>query len=367
MRTAPIFLSLVSATLFAQSQTATQAPAPRDIAAKARPAVVLISAMRGDDVVSRGSGFAVDASGTIITNRHVIEGAETLQVQLASGEIYDNVYYIADDQRRDLAILRIPDSGNPHLSIADEREAAVGDRVFVMGNPMGLEGTFSDGLISAVRTIDGVTMIQMTAPISSGSSGGPVLNDSGEVIGVATLTMREGQNLNMAVPARYARGLMAMNQNALPFAEAAERFASAPAAASNPMAATADEEMEPWLRVLTEEMRVLKEAALNLGYEVTHEPTMGMLAKEASHSFEQMFSDNGADVKMIGACDIDCSDLDIVVYDMEGNEIIKDVLVDDRPEVDFTITRPGSLRIVVYMAECTEEPCGFGVQTFRKK
>lgn len=364
MRILPVFLAFLPITSLAQApqQTAT----PRDIAARARPAVVLISALQEGEVVGQGSGFAVDSSGTIVTNRHVIEGADALRIQLASGEIYDNVYFVTDDERRDIAILRIPVTGLASLDVADEREAAVGDRVFVMGNPMGLEGTFSDGLISAIRTVDGVVMIQMTAPISTGSSGGPVLNEMGQVIGVATQTMREGQNLNMAVPARYASGLLAMKEEARPFAEVAEQFVPEPVDLATALMKAGEEEMDPWIEVLAEEMRVLNEAAVGLGYEESHEPSVGMLEQEESYAFVQEFTER-TEVKMIGACDIDCSDLDIAVYNLDGEEIVKDVLVDDRPEVDFTITRPGKLRVVVYMAECSEAPCGFGVQTFRKK
>ena len=360
MRLLPLVLCLAPFAAFAEQ------PTPREIAARVRPALVLISSVNDGEVSGHGSGFIVSEDGRIVTNRHVIEGAGSLRVQLATGEIYDNVYFISDDERRDLAILRIPETGLPALPIGDDRQTAVGDRVYVMGNPMGLEGTFSDGLIAAMRTIDGVAMLQITAPISTGSSGGPVLNEAGEVIGVATLTMEEGQNLNLAVPARYAKGLMAMNEDPQPFATVASRFATAGPSFGGSSLPAPTSDMEPWMRVLTEEMRVLHEAAVDLGYGVTHEPTIGMLKKRDTHTFEQTFSRKGADVKMIGACDIDCSNLDMAIYDLEGNPIAKDTLDDDRPELDFTITKPGQLRVVVYMAECSREPCGFGVQTFER-
>ena len=339
---------------------------PRDIAARARPSVVMVSAVRDGNVVRRGSGFIVSGDGRLITNRHVIEGAESLRVQLSTGEIYDNVFFVSDDARRDLAILRIPDTGLPGLSIGDERTAAVGDPVYVFGNPLGLEGTFSDGLISAMRTVDGVSIVQITAPISPGSSGGPVFDARGEVIGVATRTLSEGQNLNMAVPARYAQGLLALNETPQPFAQIAARF-SASESTSPASPASETPALEPWAQVLHDEMRVLKEAAIKLGYRPLFEPEIGMLEQGKTKRFELAFPDKGAEIKVIGACDSDCGDLDMGAYTLEGEEIIKDILDDDRPEIDFTITKPGTLRIVVYMAECRVDPCGFGFRAFVKE
>ena len=83
----------------------------------------------------------------------------------------------------------------------------VGETVYAVGNPRGLEGTFSDGIISSIRPVGSDKLIQITAPLSPGSSGGPVLNRRGEVIGVSVLTIRDGQNLNFAIPSNYLRTL----------------------------------------------------------------------------------------------------------------------------------------------------------------
>lgn len=354
----PFAVLMISAAVYGQELP------PRDIAARARPAVVVVSALRDGQVVSQGSGFFVSSDGRLITNRHVIEGGDSLRVQLSTGEIYDNVYFVSDDERRDLAILRIPESGLQPLSIGDERTAAVGDQVYVIGNPLGLEGTFSDGLISALRTVDGVALIQISAPISSGSSGGPVFNTRGEVIGIATLTMENGQNLNLAVPARYARGLLQMNETPQPFERVAARF-NVTQRSSTPVSAVEASETEPWLRVLHDEMRALRDAAFQNGYRSIHEPKMGMLHQGKNEVFQLEFQ-RGSNVAIIGACDLDCGDLDIGVYTLDGEEIGTDVLDDDSPEVDFVVSRSGNFQVVVSMAKCTREPCGFGVQSFTK-
>jgi hypothetical protein len=113
------------------------------------------------------------------------------------------------DARRDLAILKIKGFNLPVVELGNSDEVAQGARVVVIGNPMGLENSVSDGLWSGARdTGAGYKLQQMTAPISPGSSGGPVFDIRGRVIGVATLSLVEGQNLNFFVPINYARGLI---------------------------------------------------------------------------------------------------------------------------------------------------------------
>lgn len=198
----------------------TTLPAPRDIAAHARRATVVIRALDANgQVAGQGSGFFADSVGTLVTNYHVIEGASALQVELASGDVYDNVYLMTADARRDLALLRIPVDAPPFLRLGRDEAVAVGDRVYAVGSPLGLEGTFSDGLLSARRSFEGISLLQITAPISPGSSGGPVLDAAGEVVGVATAYFATGQNLNLAVPVRYVRPLIALH-------EAPRRFAA---------------------------------------------------------------------------------------------------------------------------------------------
>jgi hypothetical protein len=357
---APFLLSLLLA-----AGLSAQTLAPREIAAKARPAVVLVQALEGGRVVGQGSGFLVSDDGRLVTNRHVIEGASSLRVQLATGEIYDRVFYVSDDERRDLAVLRIPATGTPKLQLRDDRAAEVGDAVYVMGNPMGLEGTFSHGLISARRTLDGVSLIQISAPISQGSSGGPVLNGSGEVIGVATLTLEEGQNLNLAVPARYAEGLLSVAEAPRPFEAVASRFAPASPApagianASGRMGETAD-----WVLSLAAEMTFVDSIMQMLDMAAVHDPHVDMLDEGEVATTEFDFDVGDGEVIVIGVCDEDCADLDLAVYDGRGRLIERDIQDDARPYVQFRVVASGVFTVKVAMEQCSTTTCGFAIQTY---
>ena len=147
-----LLLQLTTIPLEAQEQ-----PTVRQIAADARQAVVTVRAFSGQQEIRQGSGFFIREDGVFVTNIHVVSGAETINVELESGEIFDNVYVLARDERRDLIILKIPTSNVPFLEIADDRLMEVGDTVYVIGNPLGYRGTFSDGLLSAKRLKDRIS------------------------------------------------------------------------------------------------------------------------------------------------------------------------------------------------------------------
>lgn len=157
--------------------------------------------------ISRGSGFFV-AADRIVTNRHVIERSSRVEVHLSNGRKYTALGILAVDGEGDLALIQvsIPAEFSVPLPIVDSAPEE-GESIVVIGNPFGLEGSVSNGIVSAVREIPGYgKIIQITAPISPGSSGSPVVNMRGEVIGVATLQASEGQSLNFAVPsARISR------------------------------------------------------------------------------------------------------------------------------------------------------------------
>ena len=171
-----------------------------DIVAQSAAAVVTIKTF---DATGRptglGSGFRV-ASGRVVTNAHVIAGASRI-------EMFDNTEQLLGSAgfaevvstTVDLAILPRLGTRSAQLRMAATLPR-VGERVVVIGAPEGLTNTVSDGLVSAIRSIDGRVLLQISAPISPGSSGGPVLNTRGEVIGVSVSILREGQNLNFAVP-----------------------------------------------------------------------------------------------------------------------------------------------------------------------
>jgi len=157
--------------------------------------------------LSLGSGFFV-ADGLIVTNAHVIEGAFSGTAKLIGSDERSQILgSIVVDRHADLALLRVKSSA-PSLPLGPNENPTVGDHVYVVGNPLGLEGTFSEGIISGVRKIDKDTILQMTAPISPGSSGGPVMDGTGSVIGVSVATFQDGQNLNLAVPVSYLSKLL---------------------------------------------------------------------------------------------------------------------------------------------------------------
>ena len=167
---------------------------------KIQPAVVTIIGYSADDKHIRlGSGFFVSEDGQVITAWHVLQGVARAELKLPRGERYPLTTVLAEDQKADLLKLsvHIP-GGTPFLKVADIRPQ-VGEHVLVVGSPMGLEESVSEGLVSAIRNIkDRGEFLQISAPISPGSSGGPVVNLQGRVIGVAAFQVR-GQNINFAV------------------------------------------------------------------------------------------------------------------------------------------------------------------------
>ena len=163
-----------------------------------------------------GSGSFV-GQNQIVTNFHVIEGAAKGTAKLVGKSTKYTIEGIsAADEQNDLAILKVTAFGINPLPLADSDTVKIGQTVYVAGNPEGLEGTFSDGIISSLREDYTQKRLQMTAPISPGSSGGPVLNDRGEVIGVSFATFREGQNLNFAIPSNYLKELLTQSGEVTP-------------------------------------------------------------------------------------------------------------------------------------------------------
>lgn len=170
--------------------------------------VLLIMEDANGQPVGLGSGFFVKPQ-QIATNLHVVEGSASGYAKLVGQKTkYEIVGVSAIDQKRDLAILNVAALGAQVLPLGDSDTVLVGETVYAVGNPHGLEGTFSQGIVSGVRTVGTDKLIQLTAPISPGSSGGPVMNDSGNVIGVSVATFRKGQNLNFAIPSNYLTALI---------------------------------------------------------------------------------------------------------------------------------------------------------------
>lgn len=186
---------------------------PSEIAAMAGPAVGSIYTYDSiDQQLSQGSAFLVDANGKLVTNYHVIDGAFSAQVKFTDGSVYDVQKVLAYDVERDIAVLKIDGNNLPYLNLGDSDSIVIGQKVVAIGSPRGFENTISDGLVSSVnRVIEGQSYIQTSASISPGSSGGPLLDCYANVIGVITLTILDGQNLNFAIPINEVKGYLSEN------------------------------------------------------------------------------------------------------------------------------------------------------------
>ena len=156
-----------------------------------------------------GSGFFIGQNGDIVTNYHTLKGASYVEVKTSYGKTHPMTYIVAEDEQGDLIRFSIDiPSQYVHPLPLSTSLPEVGERIIVYGSPLGLEKTVSDGIVSAIREGPAyVKIIQITAPVSPGSSGSPVLNMKGEVIGVATFQMIEGQNLNFAIPSERIANL----------------------------------------------------------------------------------------------------------------------------------------------------------------
>lgn len=198
------------------------------LAQRAFPSVVLLVMEDAhEQPIALGSGFFVRDS-VIATNLHVIHGAVRGYAKIVGQATRFGITGVAGiDPQHDLALLRVVGAEAQALPLADRTPPAVGDEVYAVGNPEGLEGTFSEGIVSGIRKADAGTLLQITAPISPGSSGGPVLNPKGEVIGVAAATFRGGQNLNFAIPISYLATLLEKSGTTVPLSAAAQRVQQA--------------------------------------------------------------------------------------------------------------------------------------------
>jgi len=188
------------------------------IAREALKSVVIVETKDGlGKPLLQGSGFIVSSDGKVVTNYHVIQGATSGEIRFADGASYSVEGLVACNPERDLAVLKIKTTSNEFrfLSLGDSDRVEVGEQVVAVGSPLGLEATVSPGFISGVREVNGLKLLQTTAPISPGNSGGALINLAGEVVGVPTLSLAKvqhsatlSQNLNFAMPSNYVRELV---------------------------------------------------------------------------------------------------------------------------------------------------------------
>ena len=183
------------------------------VSKKIRPAVVNIQAESSGVVGhSQGSGVIIDEQGYILTNAHVIAGADSVIVRLFDGREF-TAEIIGENSESDIAVIRIQ---APNLTIAkmgDSESSKVGHWVLAIGNPFGLESTVTAGIISAkgrtsVGSLSIADFIQIDAPINPGNSGGPLINLRGEVIGINSVTNKNSEGLNFSIPINLARSIM---------------------------------------------------------------------------------------------------------------------------------------------------------------
>ena len=209
---------------------------PKDIVQQSTEGIVRIEA--GNEKV--GTGFILDSSGLIATNLHVVAGEKEINVKLHDGSSHQVMQIASYDPSRDLAVLRIAKPTKPltTLRLGDSDQMTAGDQVIAIGNPLGVfDYSVTEGLVSQVRTLctgnekepaptppradggepqpserrcppGGFSLLQISAPISQGSSGGPLFNQFGEVIGVTTAIITAGQSINLAVPGNYLKPMV---------------------------------------------------------------------------------------------------------------------------------------------------------------
>ncbi len=203
-RWALIFLSFIiffPSSILSQAKN-THLESYATLAARIKPAVVTIFIY---DYSGRqkgiGSGFFYNDKGDIITNSHVLAKNTTAKIKTESGDIFAVESIIERDEQNDIARARTGiTQKSPFLKVSPS-PPAVGAKIIVAGSPKGFEQTIAEGIVSAWRKIPGKgKVLQISAPISPGSSGGPVLNMNGEVVGIVTFQFRQGQNLNFAMP-----------------------------------------------------------------------------------------------------------------------------------------------------------------------
>lgn len=196
-------------------ETTTKAPEPpssltaievHDIASKYTVEIIA----KKENSKSIGSGFFISEDGKVVTNYHVIDGKTSISISDYNGNIYNVTHVLAYDESMDIAILKANVMSTP--AILNYKTPRTGAVVYTLGSSKGLTDTFTDGIISnASRVVESynpnMTYIQTTAPITNGNSGGPLINENAEVIGINTWGKTDGQNLNFAIPVKYINEL----------------------------------------------------------------------------------------------------------------------------------------------------------------
>jgi S1-C subfamily serine protease len=179
----------------------TPSEAPRKIGPIDEAVLTIVGLDRSGSAMSQGSGFVLSSDGLAGSNYHVLRGVTEAVAECCNGRKFEIRSVEGADLSKDLVVFQLYERGSsqkpqdlPYVTLGSSSDVSVGEKVIAVGSPQGLENTVSDGILSAVREYESVRYLQITAPISPGSSGGPVLNASGKVVGVATFQFERGQN-----------------------------------------------------------------------------------------------------------------------------------------------------------------------------
>jgi S1-C subfamily serine protease len=189
---------------------------PEELYRQLAPSVWVVRTFDADGVALRTGSAVVSGTETLLTNCHVLEKAKRMVIRNDNVQHDARLQYI--DVQRDLCQITARNLRAPSVALADSDQLNVGQKVYALGNPRGLELSLSDGLISALRRDEDLrtlVLIQTTAPISSGSSGGGLFDSAGRLIGITTLVLKDAQNMNFAIPINRQRELAARSEAAL--------------------------------------------------------------------------------------------------------------------------------------------------------
>ncbi len=178
------------------------------IKSSSEPVVTILTYDQSGHFLGFGSGFFVNDEGYAVTSRHVLYGAGKAVVVLRQKEFLAVESVVDEDLFRDVAVIKIKATNTPYLRLGNSDTIKIGNEVYSIGTPIGLQSTVSKGIVSQIREVLGLKIFQIDAPISSGSSGGPLLDRRFRVVGIVTAYMREGQNLNFAIPINYVRMML---------------------------------------------------------------------------------------------------------------------------------------------------------------
>ncbi len=204
-------LALLGLWLFVDFTVDAQAHNHIQIAQQNIPAVVAVNVLQKDGATFTGTGLVLSENGLVATNRHVLDSALYINLTFNNGTISGEATPLAQSNLVDLALLQIQAQHLPHVILGDSDTVQPGQTITVIGNPRRLQNTVTSGIISQIRLQkDGTLWQQISAPISPSSSGSPVFNAQGEVIGIAfaSLNAPENQNLNFAIPVNYLKELL---------------------------------------------------------------------------------------------------------------------------------------------------------------